>query len=203
MAEKKPLPASVYDAALDDPVAIACYILNEAGTSGKGEFQIKKFQGMKVEYDLNTGHLDLVSVNQPPHITSFFSGNGFESILAPVRAAMVLLTRLYLIMELGKQDPKINEMLQSSKLVHGNTVDFSKMEEITKKVSKLFEQTTPVSSLFGLFSRPPVNQAPASLAIYNLLVGLPLVQARQDVDNILKNLPSSALAPSMKSNRSG
>lgn len=164
-----------------------------------GEFFVNGYAGIKIKYDINTGDVSPVSVEEREWIVYVFSTSAFQSMITPVKEAISLLAKFNVLLELEKYDAEVGGIKKMFQERHLNekgefiNVTLPAVEDSLRRVVRLAAPGN--DSLFGLgnlFLKPamPSAQSPVRQAIYDALSDGKFydINSLKEVETILNNI---------------
>lgn len=206
---------------LIDAQSLVAYIENN---EGEGELYVREFSsrqikyatqidgdlagsimGMKVLFDTNTGKVCLKSITPTPGVQESFSEENFNYITQPVRDAITLHARIFLLEQLdGLNDPDISKLIRKNhfdlnKSQHKCTVHLS-MAEVEKTFFQILTEIKRAwSSLLHLFK--PGQRSFNQKVIYDSLNehGIENITCKTNANEIMADIRAKYNQPNLPS----
>lgn len=108
---------------LDDVESLALFFKESKLRSG--ELFVKDISGVKIKYNIKTGNVKMVGVDNPQNVTNFFSSEAFQNYTQPIADAICLLAKIRLLINLDNF-----KETEISNLIHKNHFN-SKTQKLT------------------------------------------------------------------------
>lgn len=164
----------------------------------EGEFFVSGFSGIKIQYNIKTGDVILVSAEEKTWITSFYAKEPFHNLISPIAEAISLHAKCDLLWHLDQLgDKKISD------LIHHNHIDKNTGEKINIKQSYVdftllqIRRLTRPSVVRGFFKASQKN--PVEDSVYQALVLYPpnCIKSQADVKHIMQEISKTGCQTSI------
>lgn len=155
----------------------------------EGELYLNQYSGIKIKYNVITGHVKPVSVEEKQNITTSYSSKSFENLINPIIDAIKLLAKAALLMKLyDLGDADICNIIKRQHYrtnkneftnVSHNTVDQTLAQIQTMSTTSFF------NSLFKLNKTNPIQKM-VSKALSEM--GIDNIRSVKDVEKIMQSI---------------
>lgn len=147
----------------------------------KGEMLVRDFPEVKINYNLETGKVEIIGLDNPRGVTNFFNPKTFSHYIKPIVDAIAIFAKINLLNHLALSDEKISSIINHQ--LYMKQRQKIKLANITVAIKAITEELKkPKYRLFGEESK---NIERSQLA--KALANIEKIKSLHDVEKVLKH----------------